>query len=90
MQKTQEKEKQLLEESLLLEKHLCSAYGEIMTEVTCPLLRETLKQCLTDAENNGYSILNFLKSKGYYEVKNASGEELSRVKERFRAIQNSL
>ena len=57
VQQQQLTEQEILNDILLQEKHMSSAYSTYVTEASCPNLRNLLTQNLTDIFNEQYQVL---------------------------------
>lgn len=83
-------EKELLDDLLLSEKQVASAYNTGITESTCSDLRKTLNKCLTNAQNCQYDIFNVMKQRGWYQIKEADSKDVETAKKKYSEILNDL
>jgi spore coat protein F len=77
------KEKDLLQDLLVLEKDIVKYYGNYLVEASCPKLRDVVSQNLDDTANDQFGIFNQMQSRGYYPVKDAPEQEVTQAKDKF-------
>ena len=77
------KEKDMLQDLLVLEKDIVKAYGSYLVEASCPKLRDVVSQNLEDTANDQFGVFNQMLSRGYYPVKDAPEQEESQAKDKF-------
>lgn len=79
-------EQEILNDMLLQEKHMSSAYTTYVTEASCPNLRNLLTQNLTDIFNEQYQVFDTMRQKGMYQVKDAQTNEVQQAKQQFQQV----
>ena len=79
-------EQEILNDMLLQEKHMSSAYTTYVTEASCPNLRNLLTQNLTDIFNEQYQVFDTMRQKGMYQVKDAQTNEVQQAKQQFQQM----
>mgnify|MGYP001317448311 CR=1 FL=1 len=84
------KEKDLLQDMLVLEKDIVKYYGSYLVEASCPKLRDTINQNLQDSANDQFSVFNAMQSRGYYPVKDAPEQEVAQAKDKFGDMLGSM
>ena len=86
VQQQQLTEQEILNDILLQEKHMSSAYSTYVTEASCPNLRNLLTQNLTDIFNEQYQVFDTMRQKGMYQVKDAQTNEVQQAKQQFQQM----
>lgn len=79
-------EQEILNDMLLQEKHMSSAYTTYVTEASCPNLRNLLTQNLTDIFNEQYQVFDTMRQKGMYQTKDAQTNEVQQAKQQFQQM----
>ncbi|HEY8443981.1 MAG TPA: spore coat protein [Clostridia bacterium] len=77
------KEKDMLQDLLVLEKDIVKAYGSYLVEASCPKLRDVVCQNMEDTANDQFGIFNQMQSRGYYPTKDAPEQEVTQAKDKF-------
>jgi len=83
-------EQEILNDMLLQEKHMSSAYTTYVTEASCPNLRSLLTQNLTDIFNEQYQVFDTMRQKGMYQVKDAQTNEVQMAKQKFQQMSQQM
>ena len=79
-------EQEILNDILLQEKHMSSAYSTYVNEASCPNLRNLLTQNLTDIFNEQFQVFDTMRQKGMYQVKDAPTNEVQQAKQQFQQM----
>lgn len=79
-------EKDILNDLLIQEKHMSSAYSTYVTEASCPNLRSLLTQNLTDIFNEQYQVFDTMRQKGMYQTKDAQTQDVQQAKQQFQQM----
>ncbi|HEY8389848.1 MAG TPA: spore coat protein [Clostridia bacterium] len=83
-------EKDLLQDMLVLEKDIVRNYASYIVEASCPKLRDTLDQNMSSCADDQFSIFNAMKSRGYYQTKDAPQQEVQQQKEKYGDILGTM
>ncbi|HHY91682.1 MAG TPA: spore coat protein [Clostridiales bacterium] len=83
-------EKELMNDLLMSEKQLSSAYTVGITESTCPNLRNVLLKCEQNVLQNQESIFQSMAQRGWYATKQASPQEVQNVKDQYNQLKSEL
>ncbi|HEY8423186.1 MAG TPA: spore coat protein [Clostridia bacterium] len=84
------KEKDMLQDILVIQKDLVKYYGNYLVEASCPKLREAIIQNLQDTSNDQFGVFNAMLSRGYYPVKDAPEQEVTQAKDKFGNMLGSM
>ncbi|RKD23646.1 Coat F domain-containing protein [Caminicella sporogenes DSM 14501] len=76
-------EREILSDLFISEKQITSAYSIGITESTCCKLRKTLNQCLNNVQICQYNILNAMKQRGWYKIKEAHLKDIENTKKKY-------
>lgn len=83
-------EKEMLHDLLNSEKSMVSLYATAITESTCPDLRQVLIQHMQQTCQDQYMLFDQMRSKGYYEIKDAQAGDTQQAKVKFTNMRNGL
>lgn len=83
-------ERDLLNDLLNQEKQLMSSYATYIQEASCHNLRKLLAGQFTQTSHDQYQVFDLMRQKGYYQIKDASDEDVQQVKSSFKAMQNEI
>ncbi|WZL73855.1 spore coat protein [Clostridiaceae bacterium 35-E11] len=83
-------EKELMNDLLMSEKQVSSAYTTGITESSCANLRNILTQCEKNTLSNQESFFNAMNQRGWYQIKKASSQDVQSAKTKYQQIQNEL
>jgi spore coat protein F len=83
-------EKELMNDLLMSEKQLSSAYTVGITESSCPNLRNVLTQCGQNVFQNQESIFQSMTQRGWYNVKQAPSQDVQTAKDQYNQMKNQL
>jgi len=83
-------EQELLNDLLNQEKQMVTSYAAFLTEASCHNLRKLLSGNLSQTSHDQYQVFEQMREKGYYQLSDASDQEVMRVKNASKAIQDSL
>lgn len=83
-------EKELMNDLLMSEKQVSSAYTIGITESSCANLRNILTQCEQNTLSNQESFFNAMNQRGWYQVKKAPSQDVQSAKTKFAQMQSQL
>lgn len=83
-------EQDLLNDLLNQEKQLITSYATFMTEASCHNLRKILGSQLSQTSHDQFQVFEQMREKGYYQVKDASDQEVAQVKNTYKTMQSDL
>ncbi|QEK13045.1 spore coat protein [Crassaminicella thermophila] len=83
-------EKELLNDLLMSEKQVSSAYTTSITESSCTHLRNLLIQCEQNILSNQEAIFQAMRQRGWYQVKKAPLQDVQSAKDKYNQIKNEL
>lgn len=83
-------EQEIMNDALMTEKQLISSYAIFLAEVSCQNLRNELHKLITETGQVQFEIFNAMKSRGWYNVKNAPIEDVQQTFQKFTQVKNQL
>ncbi len=83
-------EKELLNDLLMSEKQVSSAYTVGITESSCANLRNVLTKCEQNVLANQESIFTAMNQKGWYPVKQAPSQDVESAKSKYNQMLSEL
>jgi spore coat protein F len=83
-------EKELMNDLLMSEKQVSSAYTVGITESSCGNLRNVLKQCEGNVFTNQEQVFNAMSQRGWYPVKQAPSQEVLDAKTKYNQLKTEL
>lgn len=83
-------EKELLNDLLMSEKQVSSAYTVGITESSCSNLRTVLSQCEQNVLATQESIFNAMNERGWYPVKKAPSQDVETAKNKYAQMKSEL
>ncbi len=83
-------EQDIVNDLLIFEKQITSAYNTGITESSCPNLRQTLTDSLTASQTVQYQVFDAMKKHGWYETKDATDQEVNNTKQKYQQLKNQL
>ncbi|QZY54214.1 spore coat protein [Crassaminicella profunda] len=83
-------EKELMNDLLMSEKQVASAYTTGITESSCTNLRNVLMQCEHNVLCNQESVFQAMNQRGWYAVKKAASQDVQSAKGKFNQMQHEL
>ncbi|MDK2917616.1 MAG: spore coat protein [Candidatus Petromonas sp.] len=83
-------EREIMNDLLMSEKQIASAYSTGIIESTCPNLRKTLTMCLDNAQKCQYNVFSATKQRGWYQVKEANFKDIQNAQTKYSKILNQL
>lgn len=82
-------EKDAIGDLLIQEKEMVKVYGTFLPEGSTAQLRNILKKNMDVISQQQYEVFNTMKSKGYYEVKEAENKQIDDTKQQYSKKSNS-
>jgi spore coat protein CotF len=76
-------EKDSINDLLIQEKELIKVYGTFLPEGSTSQLRNILKKNMDVVAQQQYEVFSTMKSKGYYDMKNAESQQINETKKKF-------
>lgn len=76
-------EQQILQDSLISQKHLTDTYNLFAGECTNEQLRSTMLNILTDEHKIQSDIFNSMQSHGWYQVEAADQQKIQKARQKF-------
>ena len=83
-------DKEIINDALAMEKQLLHAYGTYIAEATCQNLRNELSKIITQTQQLQFEIFNAMRNKGWYDVKNASIDEVNQAVLKYRQEKSTM
>ncbi|MCD5414225.1 MAG: spore coat protein [Clostridiales bacterium] len=83
-------ERELMNDLLLSEKQVSSAYNTGITETSCTELRKNLTTCLTGTQEMQYDVFDAMNKRGWYPTKQAPAPEVQAAKTKFKQEKNQI
>lgn len=83
-------EKELMNDLLMSEKQVSSAYTVGITECSCSNLRSILTQCEQNVLTNQEVIFQSMNQRGWYQAKKAPSQDVQNTKDKFNQMKNEL
>lgn len=83
-------EQDILNDALSNEKHLLSMYATLLAEASCQELRNELTQIITETQQMQFEILNAMRTRGWYNIKNAPLPQVAQAAEKYTQVRNQL
>lgn len=83
-------EQDVMTDLLTMEKQITSSYNTGITESSCPNLRQTLTDSLTDTQTIQYQVFDAMRKNGWYQTKDAPDQEVNTTKTKYEQIKNQL
>lgn len=83
-------EKELMNDLLMSEKQVSSAYTVGITESSCANLRNILTQCEQNVFANQQDIFHAMQQRGWYTVKKAAAQDVQTAKDKYNQMKNEL
>lgn len=80
----------LINDLLISEKQICSAYNTSITETSCPNLRQHLTKSLVGCQKIQYKIFNAMEQRGWYQTKPAASQDVQNAKNKYNQIKSDL
>lgn len=77
-------EKELIKDLLMSEKELASLYNDAILESPCPILRNTLSQCFSSAQNIQFLILEASDRRGWNSMHSVNERDIKGITEKFK------
>lgn len=78
-------EQQILQDSLISQKHLTDTYNTYAGECVNEQLRSTMLNILTDEHKIQSDIFNSMQSHGWYQVEAAEQQKIQKARQKFQA-----
>ena len=76
-------EKDAVSDLLIQEKEMVKVYGTYLPEGSTSQLRNILKKNMEVISQQQYEVFNAMKSKGYYDVKDAEEKQIDETKKKY-------
>lgn len=83
-------EKELMNDLLMSEKQVSSAYTVGITESSCSNLRNLLLQCEQNVLCNQENIFQSMNQRGWYQVKKAPTQDVQSAKDKYNQMKSEL
>ncbi|NLN04383.1 MAG: spore coat protein [Clostridiaceae bacterium] len=83
-------EQEIMNDALMTEKQLISSYAVFLAETSCQNLRNELNKIITETGQVQFEIFNALKSRGWYNVKNAQINDVQVAYQKYTQVKNQL
>nr|WP_243116603.1 spore coat protein [Marinisporobacter balticus] len=83
-------EKELMNDLLMSEKQVSSAYTVGITESSCSNLRNLLLQCEQNVLSNQENIFQSMNQRGWYQVKKAPAQDVQSAKDKYNQMKSEL
>lgn len=83
-------EKELMNDLLNTEKEIAKLYTTAITESSCPNMRQVLTQNMQQTCTDQYNLFDQMRTKGYYQTKDAQADEVQQAKQKFTTMRNQL
>lgn len=83
-------EKELMNDLLMSEKQVSSAYTMGITESSCANLRNLLTRCEQNIFRTQEELFNAMNQRGWYSIKKASAQDIQMMKDKYNQIKNEL
>ncbi|MDF2546664.1 MAG: spore coat protein [Anaerosolibacter sp.] len=83
-------EKELMNDLLMSEKQVSSAYTAGITESSCPKLRQVLEGCEKNVFTNQEDIFKAMAQRGWYNLKKAPTQDVQTAKDKFNQMKSEL
>jgi spore coat protein F len=83
-------EKEILNDLLNTEKQIIGTYSTAVTESSCANMRQLLLRNITQCSDDQFSVFNAMLSKGYYQAKDATDQDVQQAKQKFQQMQSQL
>ncbi len=83
-------EKELMTDLLNTEKEIAKLYTTAITESSCPNMRQVLIQNMQQTCTDQYNLFNQMRTKGYYQTKDAQASDVQQAKQKFTTMRNQL
>ena len=77
-------EKELLNDLIYSEKYISSSYNNVITESSCPQLRDILSRCQLTSQSVQYSIHDALDKRGWNRIKLVTEKEIKDIIDKYR------
>ena len=76
-------DKEILQDSLLIQKHMTSSYNTFAGECTNPQLRSAMLNILTDEHKIQADLFSTIQSHGWYQTEQAQEQKIQQTKQKF-------
>ncbi|MEW9123256.1 MAG: spore coat protein [Thermotaleaceae bacterium] len=83
-------EKELMNDLLMSEKQVSSAYTVGITESSCSNLRDVLMSCEQNVLQTQEEIFNAMNQRGWYPIKKAASQDVQNAKNKYNQMQSQL
>ena len=83
-------EQELMNDALATEKQLISVYGTYIAEASCQNLRNEMTKIITETQQVQFEIFNAMKSKGWYNIKNAQLNDVQQTFQKYQQVKSQL
>lgn len=83
-------EKEIMDDLLMSEKQVASAYNTGITESTCPILRNLLSNCLNNIQECQYEVFSVMNQRGWYQVREADIKDVHDAQYKYSKLLNQL
>lgn len=83
-------EKELINDLLLSEKQVSSAYTVGITESSCTNLRNILTRCEQNVLKTQEELFNAMRQRGWYQIKKAASQDVQNAKDKYNQRKNEL
>ncbi|MBB6218638.1 spore coat protein CotF [Anaerosolibacter carboniphilus] len=83
-------EKELMNDLLMSEKQISSAYTASITESSCPNLRRILASCEQNVFTNQENIFKVMTQRGWCNIKKAPSQDVQAAKDKFNQMKSEL
>lgn len=83
-------EQDTMNDLLTMEKQIISSYSVGITEASCPDLRQTLTNSLIGSQQMQFEVFDTMRKQGWYQTKDAQGQDVTDAKNKYNGIKNQL
>lgn len=83
-------EKEILFDILNTEKEIIKTYSTAVTESSCPNMRQVLMNNFKQCTEDQFNVYNTMRSKGYYQGKDAQDQDVQQAKQKYQQLQSQL
>lgn len=83
-------EQEIMNDALMTEKQLISSYAAFLAETSCQNLRNEINKIITETGQVQFEIFNAMKSRGWYNVKNAQINDVQATYQKYTQVKNQL
>lgn len=83
-------EQEIMNDALMTEKQLLNSYATFLAEISCQNLRNELHKIITETGQVQFEVFNAMKSRGWYDIKNAPMQDVQSTVQKYTQVKNQL